>query len=346
MSVIDIDALLADVSDENPCGEDLEYDPAFSQMELLSKGKEEQEIGAPGTDEHRVIPAEPPDYPALRKAAEELFGQSKDLRIVIHLARSLTATTGYPGLHDTLELLKRLCEEKWDDVHPQLDPDDDNDPMMRVNTMEGLTSDETIDLVSMAPLVEMRGLGEFSLQSIAYASGDLPLPEDFKGTPPTSELIDGAFMECELDDLTATADAINESLEFLAQIDARMAEVMDITATPNLKRLKEQLLVAQSTLKDPLERRGVATQGGEEAAGPGGQQQSISGEINSREDVVRAIDKICDFYKRQEPASPVPILLRRAKKLVPKDFLEIVQDLTPAGLHEIQTIAGPDDEQQ
>jgi type VI secretion system protein ImpA len=38
----------------------------------------------------------------------------------------------------------------------------------------------------------------------------------------------------------------------------------------------------------------------------------------------------------------VPLLLQRAKRLVNKNFLEAVQDLTPSGVNEIQNIAGVD----
>ena len=38
MSVIEIEALLSDVAADMPCGEDLEYDPEFAEMEKLAQG--------------------------------------------------------------------------------------------------------------------------------------------------------------------------------------------------------------------------------------------------------------------------------------------------------------------
>ena len=66
----------------------------------------------------------------------------------------------------------------------------------------------------------------------------------------------------------------------------------------------------------------------------------MSGPIQSREDVIRVLDQVCDWYSKYEPSSPVPLLLHRAKRLVNKNFMELMQDLTPGGLSEIQTIAG------
>ena len=66
----------------------------------------------------------------------------------------------------------------------------------------------------------------------------------------------------------------------------------------------------------------------------------MSGSIQSREDVIRVLDQVSDWYAKYEPSSPVPLLLRRAKRLVNKSFIEAVQDLGPSGLTEIQGIAG------
>lgn len=70
------------------------------------------------------------------------------------------------------------------------------------------------------------------------------------------------------------------------------------------------------------------------------------GAVRGREDVVRMLDRICEYYAVNEPSSPVPVLLQRAKRLVDKSFTDIVRDLTPAGLSELQVIAGLEQETQ
>ena len=66
------------------------------------------------------------------------------------------------------------------------------------------------------------------------------------------------------------------------------------------------------------------------------------GGINNRQDVVRALELICEYYAKQEPSSPVPLLVRRAKRLVTMDFMEILQDLAPGGISQVDIIKGPD----
>ena len=56
------------------------------------------------------------------------------------------------------------------------------------------------------------------------------------------------------------------------------------------------------------------------------------------------IDKICAYYERHEPSSPVPLLLMRARRLVDKSFMEILQDLAPEGMGQARQVGGIDNE--
>ena len=78
------------------------------------------------------------------------------------------------------------------------------------------------------------------------------------------------------------------------------------------------------------------TQGTPVSAGGG----SVSGTVNSRTDVIKMIDKICDYYTSNEPSSPIPLLLRRAQRLVPMSFVEILEDMAPDGVAQAQIISG------
>ena len=66
----------------------------------------------------------------------------------------------------------------------------------------------------------------------------------------------------------------------------------------------------------------------------------IDGEIRTRDDVVRTLERLCDYFRKHEPSSPVPLLLQRAKSLVAKDFLAILRELTPDGVAQAEVIVG------
>ena len=64
----------------------------------------------------------------------------------------------------------------------------------------------------------------------------------------------------------------------------------------------------------------------------------------SRADAIRALETICEFIERTEPASPAPLLIRRAQRLMKKNFVEIIQDLAPDSMSQIRNVAGIDKE--
>ena len=118
-----------------------------------------------------------------------MLERTRDLRVAVYLTRALLNTDGLPGFADGLALLEGLLERYWDQVYPQLDPDDDNDPTLRINTIVALCDPETTlyDLRG-APLVSSRALGRFSLRDVQIAAGLLtPVTTDEERAPPNSE---------------------------------------------------------------------------------------------------------------------------------------------------------------
>jgi len=88
----------------------------------------------------------------------------------------------------------------------------------------------------------------------------------------------------------------------------------------------------------------VSADGQEETSGPGPsdplRSSSRSGEIASSRDVEETLDRLIAYYAKQEPSSPVPILLARAKKLVGADFMTIVNEIAPGGADNVKLIGG------
>jgi len=342
MSIPNIASLFDPVSAEAPCGADLEYDPTFLELDRLSQSKPEQQMG------DAIVPAQEPDWKEVGNRALALLGKTKDLRVAIRLTRAGLYTEGLAGLADGLAVVRGVVEKFWDGFYPRLDPDDGNDPTFRVNVLMGLCDGATfIDRLRLIPVVASRSFGRFSLRDLAIASGELPPLTD--ADPPKSSAIDGAFTECPLPELQATAGAVRSSLECLAAVEAFVGEKVGASNGPNFTKLTEVLRAADKILAARLARRGVVTEnageaGGaaEGAAGGSGGGPSMSGEINSREDVVRVLDKICLYYERCEPSSPLPLLLQRSKRLVSANFMDIVRDLAPEGLAQVENLRGKD----
>jgi len=341
MSLIDIQSLLKEISAESPCGEDLEYDAEFTEMERAAQGKPEQQVG------DTVIPAEEPNWPTVKDKAIGLFGRTKDLRVAFYLTHSLLHTDGLSGFRDGLALIQGLMEQYWDTVHPQLDPDDNNDPTLRINTLTQLCDPVTVlHGIREAPLVVSKGFGRISFRNVLIVTGKLSLPASSDEQPVESATINGAFMDGDIEELKSTSDAIRESIDAVSAIEAVMMEKVGAMQTADVSALPDLLKEAYQIMSEHLVQRGVSSVEAldESEQGAGGTQagmgQAIPGAINSREDAIRMLDKVCDYFKQHEPSSPVPLLLQRAKRLVAKDFLEILRDLTPAGVAQAEEISG------
>ena len=63
--------------------------------------------------------------------------------------------------------------------------------------------------------------------------------------------------------------------------------------------------------------------------------------LDSREDVLRALELVIDYYRRREPGSAVPLLVERARRMVPMTFMEAIGDLAPDALTRVQDLLGP-----
>ena len=65
--------------------------------------------------------------------------------------------------------------------------------------------------------------------------------------------------------------------------------------------------------------------------------------VRNRADVVTAMDAIIRYYTDNEPASPVPVMVRRVRGWVNKDFLEVMRDIAPTQSDELtRLLVSPD----
>ena len=71
---------------------------------------------------------------------------------------------------------------------------------------------------------------------------------------------------------------------------------------------------------------------------------AVPGQLGSRRDVERCLELIIDFYERTEPSSPIPHLAQRMRKMVPMNFLQLMEEVAPGGIKEFRGLAGIPDE--
>jgi type VI secretion system protein ImpA len=344
MAQYNLESLLAPIGDESPAGDDLEYDAEFLALERAAAPKAERAIG------DSVKAAEEPDWDKVAELARAVLGRSKDLRAAVHLTTAWTRTSGMPGWNAGLSLIRGLLEHFWDSVHPQLDAEDDNDPTMRVNSVVPLGDLQgVLGYFRTTPFVQSPRLGRFDLRDLRIANGTLKVTAT-EGEPQASLTeIEACCMDCAEDELVAVTAAISQSLENAKAIDGIFNDRVG-TAGPDFKNLLSEIYELKKFLEPQLARRlpaeGSAEDGeaGEEGTGGGGGARASNGAIAGPQDVMRRIDELCDYYTRNEPSSPVPLLLRRAQRLVGMDFMDLLKDLAPGGISELRVVSGAPDE--
>ncbi len=358
MSLIDVESLLADLSPDAPCGEDLSYDPAYGAMDrILTEGMSEGIIeGAVSDEEERG-----PNWRDLRTTCLELFGRTKDLRVALHLTLALMMEEGMTGLRDGLAVVQGLILRHWDHVHPQLDPDDDNDPLERTNILSSLSPPPGAYMdpmmfrkrVRSVPLCNSRA-GRFSFQNVEAVQGGEAAAEAEGGPANDLALIDAAFTDTPAEDLTATAQAVADAIECVTGIEDALTERIGADRSLQFGGLRDETLGRIAACLDGyLAKRGLGVEtsaepvddevepgGGGGSAAPVG--AALSGDIRSPQDVLTAFGKICQYYENHEPSSPVPLLIHRAERLVSKSFLDIVRDLSPEVIQQIEQLGGVD----
>jgi type VI secretion system protein ImpA len=352
MSKLDVDALLREVDPTAPCGPNMEYDPLFVALEQAVLGKPEVQYGA------TITAAAPPDWKAVRRMASELFGRSRDLRLAVHLLRANLSLFGIDGLADGVHLIERLLEERWDSVHPQLDADDDMDPMLRINSLAILADLGTVlkDLKE-ATLIVLPGLGPLSLRTLEVTSGELPPPAGQEKI--ALESLEKALADVDETGLGHAVDSLERALGSVVNIESLLVRRVGSSQALNLDPMTRPLKRGRDFLGQQLAVRQAAAQAGDAGpdsdAGDAGAGDAsggaaplergapISGEIANRADVVRLLGKLIKYYQQHEPSSPLPLLLERARRLAPKNFIEIMEDLAPDGLSQLRVIKGPDE---
>lgn len=334
MSLLDIDAMLADVSSEAPCGADLEYSPEYVELARLVEGSPDVQYG------RMHLEAVEPDWKAVKTRCASLFSQSHDLRLAVWLTRALQSLSGFAGLEAGLALIEGLLARHWDHFHPRLDSDDGNDPTARINILVALDDQAgLVREVHTAPLVQSSMHEAFSLRDLDIAAGEWAAPPDAKPADPAE--IEAAFAASPFDALSATQLMLATACERMAKIDTLLTAFAGPSHAISLNRLHQLLRRAAAAVQERLVRhpgRPVVVADANETESAA--STATSHDIVNRVDVVRMLDRLCAYYEQNEPGSPVPLLLQRARRLVNLSFIEIVSDLSPAGLGEVKHLAG------
>ena len=329
---MDLEALLKEVEDSPPCGPNLEHDLSFFEFEEAARPKPEQQIG------DAIKPAEDPKWPRVIELGEGLLGRTKDLRVAVNLTRGLAHTEGLPGLATGLALIHGLLERYWDQVHPLLEADNDNDPTERLNALTPLADPETVikDLRDIE-LANSREHGQLQAREIEIALGRLA-PTGGAGIPKSLSQIHTQIAAAFSKDRTVPTK-LHDAHDRVMALQALMVDRAGAERAVDLKPLAQPLESLIEVFDAALGVQAAAAGSAADEVSSGA-DIAINGQIRSREAAVHVLSLVCDYLERHEPSNPAPLFIRRAQRLMTKNFVEIVKELLPDSLGNLEKLAG------
>jgi type VI secretion system protein ImpA len=336
-------SLLDALAPDAPCGPDLEYDPAFLALERSFEAAYVDRVVGPESETLN------PDWKNIADQSLALLGRSRDLRVAVTLTKAWLHLRGLGGLARGLSLLAELVSQRWDDVHPQSAALGDNDAIMRASALRSLCDARSVlSALHRARLVSAPGLGELCLRDLEKLSASAQ-----SGADPTEiTRVEAIFTGCSLEALEASCNAVDAARDALVAIVTLFEErgaaplrLPELTGpldrmhgwlAPRLAaRQHERALSAAEAEREESEAASQPTAAAASSA------RASERELTSGADVARELERLCAYYARFEPSSPVPLLLRRAQRLTGMQFFDIIRELAPAGVAEIEQLRGP-----
>lgn len=336
-TILDMEALLRPINPDAPCGRNLEYESSFLALEEMARIRPDLIIG------DVVKTAQEPAWPQVLATAQALFAKTKDLRVAGILHMALLKTSGVQGLEQGLHLIRNMLERYWDSAYPLLDADEDDDPTFRVNALvAAIASEAVLQTVRHLTLVSSRQHGPQTLRHYRIALG-VVIPEDENiEQEQVRARIDLALAETPVEQLRALDLALTNAAVHLSAIHSVLTE--ETGGVPHeLSYLSGDIGDIRNLLKTRLPRqhqRAVVQEVNQQVVRIEHASVTRPENIRDRADVLKALESICTYYANAEPSSPVPLLLRRAQRLVNKSFMDIIRDLTPAAISEAELFAG------
>lgn len=350
MKAMEFADILTALDPRLPCGEDLEYDAEFLQLQQAAVERSEQQFGS------TIIPAQPPDWREVERLARGLLERTRDVRIMGYLTQAWTEVRGLTGYADGVTLVADTLERYWDAVHPRLDSVDDDDPMPRINALASLGAH-----VGCARSVRSCRLvngvhGQLSLRDAeSLLDGSRSDPDFYPGgRARLVEHLRQAWMQQD-DDLRALVTAE----EALRRIQREVAEKLGQEWVPDYAGILRTLGVVVQALGDSTPQVSADAINGDASSSAGRDSEALvrepaipgaaaavsqvpvmrwqDAQIQSRDEAAAMLAKVCAYFEVHEPSHPAPYLIRRAQQLISMSFHDIIKNLAPQGLEQFES---------
>lgn len=330
--VIDFEAIFQPISEENPSGENVRFSNLYDEIKEARRADDELPQGQWET-ELKVA-----DFrKVIALAVPALASQTKDLQIAAWLSEALVKEHGFAGLRDGLKLMSGLQEKFWETLFPEID---EGDMEGRANAVAWMDTNAAF-AVKLAPITgEGYSFADFE-DSKRYDipenldtldSSDQAKYRELQAEAETKNKVTGdkwrrakaASRRAFYEELSL---AVGECWAQYAEINRVIEEKYERNQAPGLGNLKKALDEIETQVKKLLEEKRAeepdaadesaeaAQAEGEEGAGGGTiAVAATGGAIRTRQDALKRLGELAEYFRKNEPQSPVSYLVQRAVK--------------------------------
>lgn len=364
---LEIEPLLSPISSDQPCGQDLSFSNEFHAIKIAKTQDD------PLLDQGDWV-AEPKqaDWQFVeQKSIELLTGKSKDLRLLGWLLEAWSNLYGFEGTAKALELMHRTLNEYWTQLHPEIEEEDLD---QRLGLLQG-SINHLIPLIKQVAIVNVPAFSLSDYEALLRQKNHLlKQVESYTDDANSSQILE----QFEQSLFNTSKSFQYQNYQHFSAILAEWSILKSVLDTlmgldaPSFAAIDTQLENIHTSLKklyktDVFTQPVMATQTSESSAAATITTQALSftqhkeqeidmntvhpskgfqvqpqNHLANREQAMRVLQEISDYFQANEPHSPVSYMLQKTIKWSQMPLHEwlnqVIKNENP--LHNVQELLG------
>ena len=364
---LEIEPLLSPISSDQPCGQDLSFSNEFHAIKIAKTQDD------PLLDQGDWV-AEPKQadwHFVEQKSIELLTGKSKDLRLMGWLLEAWSNLYGFEGTAKALELMHRTLNEYWTQLHPEIEEEDLD---QRLGLLQG-SINHLIPLIKQVAIVNVPAFSLSDYDALLRQKNHLlKQVESYTDDANSSQILE----QFEQSLFNTSKSFQYQNYQHFSAILAEWSILKNVLDTlmgldaPSFAAIDTQLENIHTSLKklyktDVFTQPVRATQTSESSAAATITTQALSftqhkeqeidmntvhpskgfqvqpqNHLANREQAMRVLQEISDYFQANEPHSPVSYMLQKTIKWSQMPLHEwlnqVIKNENP--LHNVQELLG------
>ncbi|MBU3070342.1 type VI secretion system protein TssA [Aestuariicella sp. G3-2] len=353
-NIIDIESLLQPISEDAPTGEDIRADRSpSSDYYTIKDARNNARAAERSSMFDEDVDLLKPWRTVAEVAPKILSSKSKDLEVACWYTEGLIRLHGVSGLRDGIKLIHGLVLDHWEGLYPEPDEDGIETKVAPLTGLNGDGGDGTL----MAPIRNMSitnegDYGSFNLWQYQKARDNSKLTDDDERAA-RNEALGFSFQDVEATiqeaspqfyvDMVETLEETQQDYKALNEL-LRSSCGSDTPPSSNITNLLDEVLRSVRFLsKDKLDQVKAATEAQQAVDEPTADDDTpsvsaaaqavvvnqVAGPIGNREDALKRLEEVADYFRKNEPHTPLAPGIERLISWGRMTVAELMMELLP-----------------